>query len=125
MTLTEKAHELGKMIQDSPEMQKLHECEAAQEADEAAQELLREFNLKRMNLVRDMQSEKITREEAAKQNSAAFAEMLGKSEVLAAYVEAKKDFDAVVQSVNGIINFYITGEEPGCTHNCSTCGGCH
>ena len=35
---------------------------------------------------------------------------------------AKKDFDAVVQSVNGIINFYITGEEPGCTHNCSTCG---
>ena len=78
-----------------------------------------------MNLVRDMQSEKITREEAAKQNSAAFAEMLEKSEVLAAYVEAKKDFDAVVQSVNGIINFYITGEEPGCTHNCSTCGGCH
>ena len=54
-----------------------------------------------------------------------YHEMLEKSEVLAAYVEAKKDFDAVVQSVNGIINFYITGEEPGCTHNCSTCGGCH
>lgn len=125
MTLTEKAHELGKMIKESPEMEKLTACEAAQAQDEAAQELLREFNLKRMNLVRDMQSEKISREDAARMNSEAFNEMLEKSAVLAEYVEAKKDFDAVVQSVNGIINYYITGEEPGCTHDCSTCGGCH
>ncbi|MBQ7794271.1 MAG: YlbF family regulator [Clostridia bacterium] len=125
MTITEKAHELGKMIAECPEAEALNLAEEAQAADEAAQELLKEFNLKRMNLVRDMQQEKITREEAAKANSDAFAEMLEKSPTIKAYVEAKKDFDAVVQEINGIINYYITGQEPGCTHDCSTCGGCH
>lgn len=125
MTLLEKAHELGEMIQESPEMQALKAAEAAQEADTEAQELLKAFNLKRMNLVRDMQAEKITREEATKLNSEAFSEMVEGSATIKAYVEAKKDFDAVVQQINGIINFYITGQDPNCTHDCSTCGGCH
>ena len=125
MTLLEKAHELGEMIQESPEMQALKAAEAAQEADNEAQELLKAFNLKRMNLVRDMQAEKLTREEATKLNSEAFSEMVESSASIKAYVEAKKDFDAVVQQINGIINFYITGQDPNCTHDCSTCGGCH
>ncbi len=125
MTLLEKAHELGEMIQESPEMKALKAAEAAQESDSEAQELLKAFNLKRMNLVRDMQAEKITREEATKLNSDAFSEMVESSATIKAYVEAKKDFDAVVQQINGIINFYITGQDPNCTHDCSTCGGCH
>lgn len=125
MTLLEKAHELGEMIQESPEMQALKAAEAAQESDSEAQELLKAFNLKRMNLVRDMQAEKITREEATKLNSDAFSEMVESSATIKAYVEAKKDFDAVVQQINGIINYYITGQDPNCTHDCSTCGGCH
>lgn len=118
-------HELGKMIKESPEMEMLKKAEAAQEADENAQELLKAFNLKRMNLARDMQEEKITREEAVKANSEAFAELLEKSETIKNYVEAKKGFDAVVNEINGVLNFYITGQDPNCTHNCSTCGGCH
>lgn len=125
MTLLEKAHELGEMIQQSHEMQALNAADAAQAADAEAQELLKAFNLKRMNLVRDMQAEKITREEATKLNSDAFAEMVESSATIKAYVEAKKDFDAVVQQINGVINFYITGQDPNCTHDCSTCGGCH
>ena len=73
MTLLEKAHELGEMIKECPEMKALQDAEKRQEEDVAAQELLKEFNLKRMNLVRDMQSEKITREEAAMKNSQAFS----------------------------------------------------
>ncbi len=125
MTITEKAHELGKMIAGSPEAAALAKAEEAQGADEAAAELLKEFNLKRMNLVRDMQSGKITREEATKANSEAFAEMLEKSQTIKDFVDAKKDFDTLVSEINGIINFYITGEDPNCTHDCSTCGGCH
>lgn len=125
MTLLEMANELGKMIKESPEMVALNAAEAAQEQDDEAKELLKEFNLKRMNLVRDMQENKITREEATQKNNEAFAEMLEKSATIKAYIEAKKDFDAVVTQVNSIINFYITGQDGGCTHNCSTCGGCH
>ncbi len=125
MTITEKAHELGKMIASSAEAQALQKAEQAQANDEKAGELLKEFNLKRMNLVRDMQNEKITREEATQKNNEAFAEMLSKSETIKNFVDAKKDFDALVTEINGIINYYITGEDPNCTHNCATCSGCH
>ena len=125
MTLAEKAHELGKMIEESPEMAAMNAAEAAQEADAAAQELLQEFNLKRMNLARDLQAGKIKQAEAMLKNSQAFDEMVAKSETIKAYVEAKKAFDEKINEINGILNYYITGQQPGCTHDCSSCGGCH
>ena len=124
MNITEKAHELGKMIKESPEMAAMDKAEEIQKNDEDAQALLQEFNLKRMNLARDMQAGKIEQAEAIQKNNAAFSEMVEKSKTIRDYVEAKKAFDKLVQDINGIINYYITGQEPGCTHNCSTCGGC-
>lgn len=125
MNITEKAHELGKMIKESPEMAAMDKAEEVQKNDEDAQALLQEFNLKRMNLAREMQAGKIEQAEAIQKNNAAFSEMVEKSKTIRDYVEAKKAFDKLVQDINGIINYYITGQEPGCTHNCSTCGGCH
>ncbi|HIU49211.1 MAG TPA: YlbF family regulator [Candidatus Avimonoglobus intestinipullorum] len=125
MTILEKAHELGAMIQESPEMAAMKQAEEAQAADETAQTLLQEFNLKRMNLARDMQAGKIEQKEAVKLNNDAFDAMVEKSAVIKNYIEAKKAFDARINEINGILNFYITGQEPGCTHDCSTCGGCH
>lgn len=125
MNITEKAHELGKMIKESPEMAAMDKAEEVQKNDEDAQALLQEFNLKRMNLARDMQAGKIEQAEAIQKNNAAFSEMVEKSKTIRDYVEAKKAFDKLVQDINGIINYYITGQDPGCTHNCSTCGGCH
>ena len=40
--------------------------------------------------------------------------------------EAQSVVNELMNSVNQTIMFNITGEIPGdCTHNCSTCGGCH
>ena len=40
--------------------------------------------------------------------------------------EAQNAVNELMNSVNQTIMFNITGELPGdCTHNCSTCGGCH
>lgn len=125
MTIAEKAHELGQMIKDSDEMKTLHEAEEAQAHDEQAQKLVAEFNLKRMNLARDMQEKKLSQEDAIKQNNEAFNEMVEKSETIKNYVEAKKAFDKLVNGVNSTINIYIMGEQGGCTHDCHTCGGCH
>ena len=74
---------------------------------------------------RDMQNNKISREEAIQKNNEAFEEMLEKSESIKKYIDAKKEFDAMVNQVNQMLNFYITGQDPNCTHDCSTCGGCH
>ncbi len=125
MTLIEKAHELGEMIKDSEQMKNLKVAEEAQANDEAAQELVKEFNLKRMNLAKDMQEGKLSQEDAIKKNNDAFNEMVEKSAVIKDYVEAKKAFDKMVNGVNSIINLYIMGEQGGCTHDCHTCGGCH
>jgi cell fate (sporulation/competence/biofilm development) regulator YlbF (YheA/YmcA/DUF963 family) len=125
MTVIDKARELGELIQASDEMARVKKAEIAQEADENAQDLLKEFNMQRMNLARDMQKGDISREDAIAKNNASFDEMLEKSDIIKEYIEAKKEFDALVNQVNQILNFYITGQDPNCTHNCSTCGGCH
>ena len=121
----EKTRELGELIQASELMKKAKELEAKQQADEEASELLKEFNLNRMNLARDMHNGKMSKEDAIEANNRAFAEMCEKSEIIRDYIEAKRDFDQLVQQVNQILNYYITGEDPNCTHDCSTCGGCH
>lgn len=125
MTLIEKAHELGQLIKESEQMTNLKAAEEAQANDEAAQELVKEFNLKRMNLARDMQEGKLSQEDAIKKNNEAFEEMVEKSAVIREYVEAKKAFDKMVNGVNSVINIYIMGDQGGCTHDCHTCGGCH
>ncbi|MBE7045615.1 MAG: YlbF family regulator [Ruminococcaceae bacterium] len=126
MELKELAHELGKKIQESVEMQEMQAAEALQEQNAAAQEALKEFNLKRMNLARDLQEKKISQEDAVKKNNEAFQQLLAEHDCIRVFVEKKKAFDTMVGEVNGILNYYITGQEPGgCTHNCSSCGGCH
>ncbi|MCR4719448.1 MAG: YlbF family regulator [Firmicutes bacterium] len=125
MTIIEKAHELGEMIKASKEMEALSVAEKAQQEDGDAQQLIADFNIKRLNLAREIQSGKITEEEAIKKNNDAFSEMVEKSQVISDYVEAKKKFDNLVNSVNSVINVYIMGEQQGCKHDCSTCGGCH
>lgn len=43
-------------------------AEAAQEADADAKKYMQKFNMNRMNLARDMQNGKISREDAIKKN---------------------------------------------------------
>ncbi len=124
-TILEKARELGEAIQRSDEMKRYKAAELAQSKDEDAADLMREYNIKRMNLARDMQNGKIERAEAIKQNTLAFEEMVEKSGTIKEFVEAKKEFDLAIQRMNQMLNYYITGQDPNCTHDCSTCGGCH
>lgn len=120
-----KVRELGEMIQNSEEMKSMKDAEAIQEQDETAREELKAFNLNRMNLARDMQSGKLSREEAVEKNNKAFDELCEKAPAVKNYIDAKKQFDAMVEQINQILNYYITGMDPSCTHDCSTCGGCH
>jgi len=125
MTIQEKAIELGQMIQESPEMKRVTDARIAKEEDETAKTLMMEFNMSRINLARDMQNGKITQQEAIQKNNEAFDAMIAKSDVLKEFVEAEKALEAMTNEVKNILTFYITGHEPGCTHDCSSCGGCH
>ena len=125
MTIREKAVELGEMIQNSDEMKRVNDAKIAQQEDETAKTLMIEFNMQRMNLARDMQNGKITQEEAIAKNNKAFDEMLEKSPVIKEFVESQKALEDLTTEVKNILTFYITGQDPNCTHDCSTCAGCH
>ena len=125
MTIKEKASELGELIKAAKEYTDLKTAEEVQNHDEKAQQLLQEFNLKRMNLARDMHEGKITQQEAMQKSQEDF-EALAENEVINAYLEAKRAFDAIVTEVNDTLNYYITGQQPGgCGCDCGSCGGCH
>ena len=104
----EKTRELGALIQASEQMKNVKNAEIMQENNDEAQELLKQYNTKRINLARDMQAGKISREDAIKQNNEAFEEIVAKSEIIKKHIEAKKEFDAMINQVNQILNFYIT-----------------
>ncbi len=38
---------------------------------------------------------------------------------------AQTEVNELMASVNNTIMYHATGEVPGCTHDCSSCGGCH
>ena len=51
-----------------------------------------------------------------------------------AYADAKKKVDEMMQKVQLLLNFTLTGEDPetvvipessGCSGDCSSCSGCH
>lgn len=125
MSILDKTRELGELIQESEEMKAFKAAEAAQKADETTQEHMKEFNLNRLNLARKMQNGDMSREAAVEANNKAFEKLCEKAPLIREYVDAKQRFDAMVQQVNQIINYYITGQTGDCTHDCSTCGGCH
>ena len=52
-------------------------------------------------------------------------EAITKNETYLALEKAQDEVNALMNKVNGIITARITGQEPGCTHNCATCGVCH
>ncbi|MBQ7398152.1 MAG: YlbF family regulator [Clostridia bacterium] len=52
-------------------------------------------------------------------------EAITKHETYLALEKAQEEVNDLMNKINGIITTHITGEEPGCTHNCATCGGCH
>jgi len=52
-------------------------------------------------------------------------EAITKNETYLALEKAQEEVNALMNKINGIITARITGQEPGCTHNCATCGGCH
>lgn len=52
-------------------------------------------------------------------------EAITKNETYLALEKAQDEVNALMNKINGIITARITGQEPCCTHNCATCGGCH
>lgn len=123
------AHKLGETIAESDEIRALAKAKAAYEADGDLQAKLNEYEAERRVLADEFSKA----EEADEQTVSALRARL---EELGAVIlanphytdfsSAQKALNDLMAEVNAEIKFCITGERPSaCTHDCSTCGGCH
>ena len=124
------AHDLGVEISKSEEIKNLNTAKDAFDADAALQEKMREYEADRLLLGQEFAKEKDEADQIAIANLRARMEELTKeissSPIYIEFANAQKAMNDLMAEVNAEIKFCITGERPSnCTHDCSTCGGCH
>ena len=122
----EKARELGEAIIESKEYKELKEAELRQENDEEALTLLKEYSEVRSRLASEIQKGDVSEERIAEireELEEAYSKMTT-NDAITAYINAQRTFQAIIDQMNSIISFHITGKMPGgCSGNCSSCGG--
>ena len=126
--IMEKARELGEAIIESEEYKALKKAELEQEQDEEAMALLKEYSELRTSLAMEIQKGDVSEDEMAsiREKLEEAYEKVTTNDHITAYINAQRDFQTVLDQMNQIITFHITGENPGgCRGNCSSCGGCH
>jgi cell fate (sporulation/competence/biofilm development) regulator YlbF (YheA/YmcA/DUF963 family) len=128
------ARQLGHAIQEQDEDKNIMKAKTEADADETLQALITEFNIKRVAI--NAEACKSDRDEDAlkklnEEMRTAYSDIMS-NEHMKAYNDAKQAFDRVVQRVQAIVQQSADGEDPDttdfsedCTHDCSTCGGCH
>ena len=134
MDLIALARQLGHAIQEEKAYNDLRAAQTAADNDKDLQDLIGEFNLKRMAINNEACKEDRDEEKLRALNEemrSSYASIMS-NENMIAYNDAKTAFDTVMQRVMAIITQSADGEDPdttdfspSCTHDCSTCGGCH
>ena len=125
MTIFELAAELGKALKADDKLVRLENAKKAYEGDKVLQKYLIEYEVQQKAL----QGE-ITKEErdtlfidVIQKRIDELYKLIMEHPVFAELNEAQAEVNELMNAVNNTITFNITGENPSCTHNCSTCGG--
>lgn len=127
--IIEIAHMLGMEIAKSDEIKELERAKDVFEKDAELQAKMAEYETERKLLAEEFS--KSTDEADAK----AIADLRARIEELtreisvmpnyADFAAAQQAMNKLMADVNAEIKFCITGERDDCTHDCSTCKGCH
>ncbi|MCL2089193.1 MAG: YlbF family regulator [Oscillospiraceae bacterium] len=118
ITLT---RELGKKIQESEEYAELTQAKAANDLDDGLQELIGEYNLKRIALEQgDVDEDRLPQAESEAQEI--FGRIMTNQNMIA-YNTAKNKMNALVSQINTILVMSVNGADPE-TCDVSNAGGC-
>ena len=127
--IIELAHQLGMEIAKSDEIKALNETKNAFDSDAELQALMSEYEADRVLLGQEFSKKESEIDEKAIADLRARIEELtreiSKNPVYIAFANAQQNMNALMANVNAEIKFCITGERDNCTHDCSTCSGCH
>lgn len=135
MDVIENARQLGKAIQQDEIYIKYALCKEKNDNDEQLQELIKEFNLIHIQLNNEIAKGDNKSDEKVAEYNANMRECYDKimqNENMTAFESAKRDLDALINRVTGIIGLCVEGMDPdtaeppeGCSGSCGSCSGCH
>lgn len=121
--IRKQAHMLGDMIKETEESKNLDAALDAYERSESLMALIGEYNAQQEASASDAADNEEIRNKISARLDELYDEIM-KNPDYQAYISAKAAFDTLYNEMIGEINFAITGEAP-CTHDCSSCHGCH
>lgn len=124
----EKARELGEAIIESKEYKELKKAEMEQENDPEAMKLLADYSALRSKLAEEIQKGEVAEDRMAEIRQALedAYEKVTENDHIVAYINSQRIFQSIIDQMNNIISFHITGKMPGsCSGSCDSCGGCH
>lgn len=135
MDLIAKARELGRAIQADETYKKMATASEACDNSNELQKLIKEFNDLRSEINMEVMSDDKDTNKIAEMD-AKLRELYNtvmEYPEMAAYNEAKAEFNAILKFVNQIIGESAAGADPdlieeqaGCSGSCGSCGGgCH
>ena len=127
--IIELAHQLGVEIAKSDEIKTLNENKNAFDSDAELQALMSEYEADRVLLGQEFSKDNGQVDEKAIADLRARIQELtaeiSKNPIYIAFATAQQNMNKLMADVNAEIKFCITGERDNCTHDCSTCSGCH
>lgn len=134
MDIIERARELGKLIQQEESYIALQKAQADADADMDLQNLIGDFNMKRMSINNEASKKDKDSDKLALLNSQMredYSKIMSNKNMIA-YNEAKDAFDVIANRVLAIVQQSAEGADPetadystsSCSGSCSTCGGC-
>lgn len=135
MDIIAKARELGKMIQQEKTYVALQKAQANADADMELQNLIGDFNVKRMAINNEASKADRDQDKLTQLNTEmreAYSKIMT-NENMIAYNAAKDEFDVIANRVLAIVQQSAEGADPetadysqsSCSGSCESCGGCH
>ena len=134
MDIIQMARDLGAAIQQSDEYTAYNLAKTAADGDDKLQEMIGEFNLKKLTLSQEVQKTDKDQEKLSALNGevrSLYAQIMAYP-AMAAYNTTTGELDRVVNFVQQIIVYSANGEDPqtiqeeaACGGDCSGCAGCH
>lgn len=122
-------HEVGNLIKNDNRYSAIQNTAEAYSDNTEISKLLEEYSALQGALSVEYSKEELD-DKAVKplqERLNAIYETVSNHPVYVAYKEASDDYEELTKAVYEELEFAVTGKRPSdeCTHDCSTCGGCH
>lgn len=120
---------LKEALAASEELKAYNAAKEAYDADEELNKLINEYNVQATLLETEGRKPEAERDTQLIESISARLrdcyDTISESKTLAAMREAEAALSEIVNAINDAVRFTIEPEAANCTHDCSTCGGCH